>query len=108
MESVLQSLQVREIDKRVFTEDIEGFHLPFENLIEHFHIGQARFFWNPSLPYFLELPARLFVFHFLIAREKFRKGTHIKSTLDIILCKQRVDPPCSLFCLAGQQGQVAE
>src|SRR4030042_5190642 len=96
------------MDEGIFTEDIKGFHLPFQNLIEHLHIGQARFFWNPSLPYFLELPARLFVFHFLIAGKELGKTSHIESTLGIILSEQWIDAPSPFFCLSSQQGQVAE
>src|SRR4030042_1949637 len=108
MKSVLQSLQVWKCDKGVFTKDIEVFDSSFENLIEHLHIGEARFFWNPSLPDFLELPSRLFVFHLLITGKEFGKRTHIESALDIILGEQWVDAPPSLFCLSGQQSQVAE
>src|SRR4030067_2149504 len=108
MKSVLQSLQVWKCDKGVFNKDIEGFASSFENLIEHLHIGEARFFRYPPFPDLFVISPRLFVIHLLITGKEIGKRTHIKGALGIILGEQWVDASSSLFCLSGEQSQVAE
>ena len=61
MESVFETFQIGKGDERIFSEDIEGLDLSFQDPIEYFQIGETRLCRDLLFPGFFKTASRLFV-----------------------------------------------
>ncbi len=108
MESVFETFQVGKGDERIFSKDIEGLDLSFQDSIEYLEIGKPRLCRDFFFPGLFKTPSRCFIINPDMAGEEFGKAAHIKGALGIILGEHRVDPSAFLFRLSGQQGEIAQ
>ncbi len=95
-------------DHGVFTHDDHGPYFPLQSGLEHFHHGEARFFWDGCGPGALELLAHRRVGEALIAGKAVGKGAHVAGPLDVVLAAEGVHARCRPAYVSREQSQIGD